>query len=323
MKIIMIGEAANHQATLQASLKTPIEIVALPREAAFDAAHDDRVAPDDVVVSLRFRRSGPGPAFRLLQVPGAGLDGIHLPSLAPGCAVCNVYEHEIPIAEYVLAAMLDWQIGLAEMRRGFTPEAWSDLYRNRPPHGELHGRTLGILGFGRIGRAIARRARAFGMQVLAVGRTASDPDGLADAVLPPEGLSGLLDRSDFVALACPLDETTRGLIGADALARMKPQAVLINVSRAEIADEDALYHALAERRIGGAILDVWYRYPTTAAELVPPSRQPFHALPNVRATPHSSAWTEALPQRRYAAVAENVRRLAAGAPLLNLVRPAA
>ncbi|GJD50029.1 Glyoxylate/hydroxypyruvate reductase B [Methylobacterium crusticola] len=323
MKIIMIGEAANHQGTLRASLRDPIEIVTLPREAASDAALDGVVAGEDVVVSLRFQRAGPGPAFRLLHVPGAGLDGIHLPSLAPSCAVCNVYEHEIPIAEYVLAAMLEWRIGLAAMRRSFTPETWSDLYRNRAPHGELHGRTLGILGFGRIGRAIATRARAFGMRVLALSASASDPDGLADAVLAPEGLSRLLAEADFVVIACPLTEATRGLIDADAIGRMKPDAVLINVSRAEVADEEALYRALRERRIGGAVLDVWYRYPAGSTEVVPPARRPFHALPNVLATPHSSAWTEALPRRRYAVIAENVRRLSAGEPLLNVVRPAA
>lgn len=323
MKIIMIGEAANHEAKLRASLQNPFEIVTLPREAASSPAHDGVVAPDDVVVSLRFRRAGGAPPFRLLHVPGAGLDGIDLDGLAPGCAVCNVFEHEIPIAEYVLAAMLEWQIRLGAMRARFTPETWSDLYRNRPAHGELYDRTLGLLGFGRIGRAIATRARAFGMRILALDAHAADPHRLADAVLPPAELHRVLAEADFLVIACPLSEATRGLLDAAALHAMKPDAVLLNVSRAEIADEDALYAALAERRIAGAFLDVWYRYPVEAADVVPPANRPFHDLPNVYATPHSCAWTDALPHRRYAVIAENVRRLVAGEPLLNLVRPAA
>jgi phosphoglycerate dehydrogenase-like enzyme len=323
VKIIMIGEAANHKDKLQASLHGSYEIVGLPREAASSAASDDVIAPDDVVVTLRFARPDRAPPFRLLHVPGAGLDGIDFGALAPGCAVCNVFEHEIPIAEFVLLAMLEWQIRLSEMRQSFTPETWSAVYRNRLPHGELFGKTLGLIGFGRIGRAIAVRARAFGMRVTAMDAgTAADPAGLAEIVLPLSERRRLLAEADFVVIACPLTESTRNSIDADALGRMKRSAVLINISRAEIVDEDALYRALADGVIAGAVLDVWYRYPVGSDDLTPPSRQPFHTLPNVYATPHSSAWTDALPRRRYAVIAENIRRLEANEPLLNPVRPA-
>lgn len=103
---------------------------------------------------------------------------------------------------------------------------------------------------------------------------------------------------------------------------MKASAVLINISRAEIAEEAALHAALAEGTIAGAFLDVWYRYPAGATDVVTPSDYDFHALLNVYATPHSSAWTDALPVRRYAAIARNIERLSAGEPLMNLVRPA-
>ncbi|TBW39447.1 hypothetical protein EYW49_06135 [Siculibacillus lacustris] len=322
MKILLVGEAANHAGKLRAELKIPTDVVALPREAASDPAFDDAIGPEDVVVSLRFRRPAGAPPFRLLHVPGAGLDGIDLATLHPGCAVCNVFEHEIPIAEYVLAALLEWRVGLGRMRAAFTPQSWSDLYRDRPPHGEIHGATLGIVGFGRIGRAIAARARAFGMRIVAVDAFAGDGGGLADLVLPPAALAEMLAEADFVVVACPLTEATRGLFGDAQFAAMKPSAVFLDVSRAEIADEDALYRALESRRIAGAFLDVWYRYPTDASEQVPPSTRPFHDLPNVFATPHSSAWTDALPGRRYAVIAENIRRLVVGEPLLNLVRAA-
>lgn len=318
----MVGEASNHREKLLASLARPADIVALPREAAGSAEWDSAIGPDDAVISLRFKRPAASPPFRLLHVPGAGLDGIDLDSVPSHCAICNVFEHEIPIAEFVLLSILEWTIGLGEMRRGFTPATWSNVYRARPAHGEIYGKTLGLLGFGRIGRAIAARAKAFGVRILALDANANDPAGLAEEILPPSALPRLLAEADFLAIACPLTEQTRGLLDADAFAKMKPSAVLLNISRAEIADETALYRALASRQIAGAFLDVWYRYPIDSGETVAPSQQLFHALPNVWATPHSSGWSDALPHRRYAVIAENLRRLEDGKPLLNLVRPA-
>jgi phosphoglycerate dehydrogenase-like enzyme len=321
MKIFMIGEAAKHEKRLSAKLPTEYEIIGLPREAAHAAEFDGQIAPEDVVISLRFsRRDMPVPAFRLLHVPGAGLDGIDLPTLPAAAMVCNVFEHEIPIGEFVVAAMLEWEIRLCEMRRSFSPETWSDIYRNRIPHGELYGKTLGILGFGRIGRAIAQRAHGFGLRILAVDAHTITGADLADEVMPPENLGAMLRGADYVAIACPLTDETRGLIGPTELGSMKRDAVLINISRAEIVKEEALFAALTGRTIGGAVLDVWYGYPTGADDQVEPSRLPFHALPNAICTPHSCAWTSELPERRYAFIARNLERLASGEPLLNVVR---
>ncbi|MCW2238794.1 2-hydroxyacid dehydrogenase [Azospirillum canadense] len=321
MKLFMIGEAAHHKEKLAAFLKTSCEIVALPREAASSSEFDSAIGRDDVVVSLRFaRKDGPAPAFRLLHVPGAGLDGIDMASLPAGCTVCNVFEHEIPIAEFVLAAMLQWEIRLDELRRSFATDSWPDVYRARVPHGEIYGKTLGLIGFGRIGRTIARRARAFGTRVIAMDAMPAAPGELADAVLPPTGLPELLAAADFLVVSCPLTAETRGLIGADQFRAMKPSAVLINVSRAPIVDEAALYDALSHRIIAGAFLDVWYGYPTGSDDRVPPARFRFEDLPNAFCTPHSSAWTSSLPERRYAFIAQNIDRLRAGEPLVNVVR---
>lgn len=321
MKVFMIGEAANHKDKLAAFLTTPCDILALPREAAHSPEFDHAIGPDDVVISLRFsRKSGVAPSFRLLHVPGAGLDGIDMASLPAGCHVCNVFEHEIPIAEFVLAAMLNWEIRLDALRASFATDSWSDTYRARVPHGEIHGKTLALIGFGRIGRTIAQRARAFGMRIVAVDQFATDADGLADAVLPPDRLPEALGQADFLVVACPLTEQTRGLIGAAELAAMTPTGVLVNVSRAPIVDEAALFDALSRRVIGGAVLDVWYGYPAGAEDRVPPARFRFEDLPNAVCTPHSSAWTTQLPERRYAFIARNIDRLNAGLPLLNVVR---
>ena len=166
---------------------------------------------------------------------------------------------------------------------------------------------------------MARRALAFDMEVLAIRRDAGrpDPNRLA-SVRGPEALDDVLARADFLALTLALAPDTRGLIDARALARMKPTAVLINVARGDVVDEDALYAALA----GGAALDVWYRYPQGAGP-TPPSRRPFHTLPNVLMTPHVSGWTEGMMDARAAVIAENIHRVARGEASVNVVVRAA
>jgi len=319
MKIHLVGEAANHREILQSALAQPAEIVSLPREAAFEPTFDGGIDAGDVVVSLRFSRRGfRAPAFRLLHVPGAGLDGIDVDSLPAGCAVCNVFEHETPIAEYVCAALLEWETGLGAMRRGFSAAGWSDSYRARVPHGEIAGKKLLLVGYGRIGRAIARRASAFDMVVEAIDPFAA-PDAHASRVHRPGALHEALADADYVALVCPLTDDTRGMINARSIAHMLPSAVLVNVSRAEIADERDLYEALRAGRIAGAVLDVWYQYPKGQADAVEPSRFPFADLHQVICTPHSAAWTRNLPRRRYRFIGANINRLVAGDKLLNTV----
>jgi len=318
VKVFLVGEAARHRDDLAAHLDAGPELVELPPEAAHDGRHDARIGPDDVLVSLRLdRQGGPLPPVALLHVPGAGLDGIDLDRRDPATAVCNVYEHEIPIAEYTLACLLEHAIGTTALRARMATEPWSQVYRSRQPHGELHSRRLLLVGYGRIGRAIAARAAAFGLHVRAVDDYAAS-DGHA-LVVPTTALHDELGAADYVVVACPLTDTTRGLIGGPELAVMPAHAVLVNPSRGPIVDEQALYDALRDHRIAGAFLDVWYRYPGPDGEPDAPSTLPLATLPNVWATPHSSAWTYELSQRRYAVVADNINRLRDGRPLRNLV----
>jgi phosphoglycerate dehydrogenase-like enzyme len=236
--------------------------------------------------------------------------------------VCNCFEHEIGIAEYVLATMLEWSIGIRRLDDKFRQGSWAGSYLLGPRHGEVFGKAVGILGYGHIGREVARRARAFGMRVTCCTRTPR-PDDLADEVLGRDRLPDVLASSDFVVVALPLTDDTRGLLNEAALASMRPSAVLINVARGAIVDEEALYTALKERRIAGAILDVWYRYPPRRRpEPTWPSAFPFHDLDNVLMTPHASGWTDGLLVRRNRAMATNLNRLARGEPLLNVVRAA-
>lgn len=320
MRIFLIGEAADHEADLRQHLVTPCDMVGLTADAADSAVFDDQIGADDVVVSLRFSRpDGQAPPFRLLHIPGAGLDQVDFAALQPKTLVANVFEHETPIAEFVLARLLEWEIRAAELQNSFSPQTWSSLYRHRVPHGEIFGKTLGLVGYGRIGRAIATRAAAFGVDVIAVDDNAKT-DSFA-RVLPSARLPEVQERADYLVLACPLTPATTGLIDAAALARMPATAVLVNVSRAPIVDEAALYKALQNNEIGGAILDVWYAYPRAGDRRISPADWPLWEMPNVWCTPHSSAWTTQLPRRRYAVIADNVDRLVTGRPLQNVVHP--
>jgi len=136
----------------------------------------------------------------------------------------------------------------------------------------------------------------------------------------PDALEAVLRRADYVAVTVSLTDATRNLLGEQQLRAMKPTAYLVNVARAEIIQEQALYRALAERAIAGAALDVWYRYPSSAAPTLP-AAAPFHELDNVLMTPHVSGWTEGMLDARAKVIAENILRAERGEPPVNLIPP--
>lgn len=230
-----------------------------------------------------------------------------------------------PIAEYVLMMILAVSRrlpGLLELQRERT---WQPLEGV-----ELRDVTVGIVGLGSIGRAVGALATAFGCRVVAVrrrseaGSTASGPDEesrsfgevMLDRVGGPEALPELLGEADFVVLAAPLTPETENMIDGRALEAMKPGAWLINVARGRLVDERALLAALRDGRIGGAVLDTFREEP-----LSPTS--PFYDLPNVIVTPHTSWSSGRVLDRSVELFCDNLRRYAAGEPLLNVVDPSA
>ncbi len=287
-------------------------------------AFAEALANADACVSMAWPDDmPPAPRLKLLQLPGAGTDAIAFNAVPSGAAVCNVFEHEIGISEFVLATMLQWVIPLGALQESLRRGHWQGSFMFGPVHGELYGKTLGIVGYGRIGYEVARRAHALGMNVLACSRTPRAGDGIVELVKSMAQLDDVLAESDFVLLSLPLSEDTQSIVGARQFDAMKSTAVIINVARGALIDEQALYTACRDRRIGGAIIDTWYRYPAEASETCAPSRFPFHELDNVIMTPHASAWTDQLAPRRNRVIAANLDRLARNEPLLNIVREAA
>lgn len=302
-------------------ITTPCETVQADEEGVL--AH---LAAVDVLVTLAFTAAmgkAAGPRLKLVQLPAAGLDRIDRAALPAGTLLANAYGHETGIAEYVIGAMLVLSRNIirldADLRSGIWPGPWVPGKPRLPPAAELAGKTLGILGYGHIGQAVARRARAFDMEVLAIRRDLSAAhDDLAE-LGGPDRLDEVLRRADYLTITLSLNEATRSLIGARELALMKRSAYLINVARAEIVDGAALYDALAAGRLAGAALDVWYRYPQDDRPTLP-AYQPFHELPNVLMTPHMSGGTQGTIRSRAALVASNIERIARGETPLNLVR---
>lgn len=278
----------------------------------------------DVVICSRLTLAEMAGAdhVRLVHATGAGVDRVEAGAVPEGVPLCNTGHHGASIAEHVIMTALMLRRRAidadAEMRRG----EWRTIATaDTPYHRSLAGSTLGLVGYGEIGRSVAHLAKAFGMRVVAMRR---HPDAggpgteLLDQVYGEDQLHPLLRESDVVVVTAPLTESTRGMIDADALAQLNADALVINVARGALIDEDALFSALAEGRIGGAAIDVWWDAPQGTQ--APPVVQRFTTLDRVVLTPHHSGHAREVFTARAADIARNIDLLDAGLPLERQVR---
>ena len=267
------------------------------------------------------------PALRWVHSGAAGVGSSLTPEMlaSPVLFTNSAGIHAQPMAETVLGMILFFGRGLdiavANKERG----VWSTdpFYVAGAPLRELPDTTVGLVGFGGIGREIARRVAALGARVVAVKRTPPGageadlaPGAAVELVHGPDGLEVVLRESDVVVLCAPETPATRGLLNASALARMKDGALLVNVGRGKLLDEDALVAELRSGRLRGAALDVFAKEPLAEGH-------PLWEMPNVLVTPHVSAVTRGFWRRETDLITENVRRYLAGETLLNLVDKAA
>ncbi len=321
MKIAFHGSTAStFRPGIEDWLTGAHDIVELPDLLETDADRQTYVDAD-IVIGIKLDKTFPRPGrARLYQVPGAGYDGIDRTLLPAEAVLCNCFGHENAIAEYVFAALLARHVPLGDADRRLRDGDWA--YWAGGPAGlrtELGGTTLGLLGFGHIGQALAARGKAFGMTVVVANRSPVSA-ATVDTYLPLADLTGFMRSADAIVNTLPLTDETRGLIGADALAAMRGDAVIVNVGRGPVIDESALYAALKERRIGGAVIDTWYVYPGAESQHPQPSLLPFRELDNVVMTPHMSGWTHGTIRRRQQTIAANINHLVAGTMPDNIVR---
>jgi len=322
MKALFLGNvAADTYAGIKDELPSGLDSIVLPDPQQIIGA-TDAAADADILVSNHWRAEyPPAPRLRLVQSVATGIELFDLATLPRGVRVCNAFGHETAIAEYIVMVWLALHHRLFEISGEFRERSsWrSSWVESGAPHGEVRGSTLGIVGYGRVGREVARRAAPFGARILAANRSAREPDPEVGRIFPLAELDRMLPLCDTVALCTALGPETTGLIDQRRLALMKPTAFLINIARGQVIDEDALYAALRDRRIGGAALDVWWQYPDAAEPQRRGSRHPFHTLPNVIVTPHNSGWTQGMVRRRWDEIADNIGRCVRGDPLINLV----
>ncbi len=272
---------------------------------------------------------GRAPRLSWVHSASAGVERVLTPaSRERGIVITNargVFSR--PIAEYVMMMILSVSRRLPQLLELQRERTWQPL-----EGAELRDITIGIVGLGSLGRAIGALATAFGCRVVATRRRfdvgvehAADAEHdettevhhlMVDQILSPDRLPELLAESDFVVLAAPLTRETESMINAEALAHFKPGAWLINVARGRLVDERALLRALREGQLGGAVLDTFREEPL-------PASSPFYDLPNVIVTPHTSWSSGRVLDRSVGLFSQNLRRYAAGEPLLNVVDPVA
>jgi len=323
IKVVLAGKVSAKAADdLQALMKTPAAFSPFPVNRE-DPRLLKALPAADVVVGHFFTEGMARAArnLKLLQAPNAGIDSFRTDLLSPRTTVANAYFHGPAIAEYVVMMALALSRNLLNLDAWFRKGSWDGSWTTgEVPAAEVLGKSLGLVGYGTIGREVATRARALGMSIKVI--SAHPPKRKPRDVefwKSPAALPQLIRESDFVVLACPLNKGTRGLMGPREFKQMKRSAFLINVARGAVVEEEALYRALKDGQIAGAAIDVWYRYPKND-ERCRPSRFPFHELPNLIMTPHVSGWMAGTRRKRLQLVAENIDRLAAGKPLLNVVQ---
>jgi phosphoglycerate dehydrogenase-like enzyme len=292
-----------------------LEVVRL---SSYDGAEKE-ISDAEIVVtwSLRPEQVKAAQRLRWLHSPAAAVHQLLFPELVHSDVIITNGRdvHGPVVGEHIIALILALAKKLPQASRFQQKRVWGQqlLWESSPHIREVAGATLGMVGLGSIGRTAARHAAALGMHVIAVREhpEKGSPEGV-EQVFPSSQLDTLLEKSDYVALAVPITATTNALIDATRLAKMKPDACLINVGRGQLIDEGALVQALRENKIGGAALDVFVEEPL-------PASSPLWDLDNLLITPHTAGLTEKQWDRQYALVAENMRRYLNHQPLLAVV----
>jgi len=260
--------------------------------------------------AMKLVESWKDPSLRWVQGPNAGYDHpIWMDLVNRGVVFTRAADIWVePMAQYIHAWILAWSQGIGGQMLRSQHHEWNQVEPD-----DLTARTIGIIGFGGIGRPTARIAQAIGMRVLATRRTPGGaPD--VDEMYTPDRLHEVLEASDYVVLCTPLTDDTRDLIGADEFAAMGSGTVLINVARGEVVDEDALAEALTSGTIRGATIDVTRTEPL-------PANSPMWDLPNLVITPHQSGEGPRSQERLDDLFLDNLERYVNDRPLRNVITP--
>jgi glyoxylate reductase len=255
------------------------------------------------------------PRLRVIGNHAVGFDNVDVAEATRrGVVVCNTPDVLTDAtADLTLALLLAAVRRLPEAESLVRAGGWTGWSPTQLLGGDLAGRTLGLIGFGRIGQAVARRARGFGLHIIYYARTRAAADLEAQLGATWTSMDDLVSRSDFVSLHCPLTAETRGIIDGPRLARMKPDAFLVNTARGACVDEDALAAALEAGHLGGAALDVYSEEPRIPARLL--------RAPRTLLLPHIGSATRGARARMAELCARGVAAVLRGERPANVVNP--
>ncbi len=276
------------------------------------------IANSDVLLCWAVRPEHIAAAKKLKWIHAgmAGLTWILIPEVVNSRILVSNSKgvHAIPMAEHTMALILQFSRRLVECREAQVHSRWSrrEIWESPVTFSEVYGKTICIVGVGRIGSEIAKRASAFGMRVVGIRKNADQPVHAVDALYTPERLGEILPSADYVVIAAPATPETEGMIGRPQLDQMKSSSFLVNIARGEIVDQVALVDALNNQRIAGAAIDVFVPDPL-------PDGHPLFTTRNLVVTPHISAISPMLWHRILDIFVENIRRFQAGTELMNQV----
>ena len=279
---------------------------------------DEEIVEAEIVIawSIRPEQIAAAKKLRWIHSPAAAVNQLMFPELVNSeIILTNAREvHGPVVAEHVIALIfalakkIPGSVRLQEKHVWGQQILWDELPRVR----EVAGATVGMVGLGSIGRAVAQSARALGMRVIAVREHPEKGSEGAEEIFAPAKIDEIFRQADYVVLAAPVTDSTKAIANAERLALMKPGACLINVGRGPLVDEPALVDARRAGKIGGAALDVFPKEPL-------PADSPLWDAPNLLITPHTAALTDRLWDRHYALFSENLRRYLNDQPLLAVV----
>jgi phosphoglycerate dehydrogenase-like enzyme len=261
--------------------------------------------------------------LRMIQTIGAGIDRVDIDAVRErgDIIVCNNHANAAEVAEFAISLLFAVAKNLIPSDRELRTGNWIHRWGGPVPNIEIRGKKVLIIGLGHIGANIAKRLRSFEVTITAATHSGTPRnDNLVDQVVRIDEAQPHVKDSDFVILSLPLTDESKGLVNREFLSWMKPTSILVNISRAEIIDELALYDALKEKRIHGAGIDVWWRYPKEwRGTAVPPSDVPFHELDNIVISPHRAAYSANTERELYLFAGENILRFIRGEAPLNIV----
>lgn len=312
MKIV-VGDrnVVPHREQFEAGLPANAEVVwSVPFDEQDVIAH---LHDADVYVGGKFSAAmgAAAPRLRMVHVAGAGTDNVDRSGMRPDVQVCNTFHHEQSIAEYVVAATVMLRRKFLQQDRALRSGLFAtSVYDPTIPQPlSLSGARIGFVGFGHIGRQTWQLFRAYGATGAAVTGSGRASDEALEWVSDAQDLGKLAEFADVLVVSAPLNEHTRGMIGAEELRRLGSGGIVVNVGRGPLIQEQPLFDALSRNEIAAAAIDVWYSYPGPDGR-GEPSSLPFRELENVLMTPHSSGVTHHTFVGRVADIASNINALA-------------